>query len=96
MESGECIGVLFLLAVIALIGIYGYHSHRCPMCGKYRTITRVVSEWEPIDDTVDIVDVFMHVVTQGEQTTKHSLYRWVDRCIVCGFEISGEEIIKHF
>jgi len=96
MELGECIGILFLLAVIALIAIYGYHTHRCPMCGSYRTITRIESEWEPIDDSVDIVDVFLHVVTHGEKTTKHSLYRWVDQCRVCGFEIKGEKIINHF
>jgi len=50
MEIGEVIGILFLIGLLALFGLYYYRVNQCPECGAFRSIKKVEAEYIPVDD----------------------------------------------
>ena len=96
MEFGEIVGILIILGVFVFFGYCGYRENCCPECGGFRSIERVEAENTPVDDEVDVGDIVLHLISEGEHRTKSSIISWVDRCKKCGYETRGAGFFKHY
>ena len=96
MEIGEAIGILFLVGLLAIFGVYFYHTNRCPGCGAFRSIERVDAEYIPVDDETSYLDVIGFFLSEGEHRTKGTIVKWVDRCNKCDYELRGEGHFRHY